>query len=261
MEERLQKYMARCGVASRRKCEEIILSSKVKINDKVVNELGVKIDPYKDKVFYNGKRILPEENKLYIMLNKPEGYITSVKDEKGRKTILDLVKVNERIYPIGRLDYDSSGLILLTNDGDIYNKIIHPRVEVEKKYITLCKGVFSDEEIKKFENGIDIGYPLGAIVSKEDIELGNPLYAIRYYFKAINEQKSYKPEGKYAVFYGRCAYGESDDLYEKLYDYIKENNLRICSDAYEEYPLNELSTKDESKYCVKIEIMVESDDR
>ncbi|WP_099346476.1 pseudouridine synthase [Clostridium tertium] len=168
MEERLQKYMARCGVASRRKCEEIILSSKVKINDKVVNELGVKIDPYKDKVFYNGKRILPEENKLYIMLNKPEGYITSVKDEKGRKTILDLVKVNERIYPIGRLDYDSSGLILLTNDGDIYNKIIHPRVEVEKKYITLCKGVFSDEEIKKFENGIDIG---GYITANAKIKL------------------------------------------------------------------------------------------
>lgn len=168
MEERLQKYMARCGVASRRKCEEIILSSKVKINDKIVNELGVKIDPYKDKVFYNEKRILPEENKLYIMLNKPEGYITSVKDEKGRKTILDLVKVNERIYPIGRLDYDSSGLILLTNDGDIYNKIIHPRVEVEKKYIALCKGVFSDEEIKKFENGIDIG---GYITANAKIKL------------------------------------------------------------------------------------------
>lgn len=168
MEERLQKYMARCGVASRRKCEEIILSNKVKINDNIVNELGVKIDPSKDKVFYNGKRILPEENKLYIMLNKPEGYITSVKDEKGRKTILDLVKVNERIYPIGRLDYDSSGLILLTNDGDIYNKIIHPRVEVEKKYITLCKGVFSDEEIKKFENGIDIG---GYITANAKIKL------------------------------------------------------------------------------------------
>ena len=168
MEERLQKYMARCGVASRRKCEEIILSNKVKINDNIVNELGVKIDPSKDKVFYNGKRILPEENKLYIMLNKPDGYITSVKDEKGRKTILDLVKVNERIYPIGRLDYDSSGLILLTNDGDIYNKIIHPRVEVEKKYIALCKGVFSDEEIKKFENGIDIG---GYITANAKIKL------------------------------------------------------------------------------------------
>lgn len=157
MEERLQKYMARCGVASRRKCEEIILSGEVKINDKIVSELGVKIDPEKDTVTYKGNIIKPEEKKLYIMLNKPEGYITSVKDEKGRKTILDLVKVEERIYPIGRLDYDSSGLILLTNDGDIYNKIIHPRVNIGKKYIATCRGEFSKEEIKKFESGIDIG--------------------------------------------------------------------------------------------------------
>ncbi|MBS5948990.1 MAG: rRNA pseudouridine synthase [Clostridium sp.] len=157
MEERLQKYMARCGVASRRKCEEIILSGEVRINDNIVSELGVKINPEKDKVTYKGNIIKPEEKKLYIMLNKPEGYITSVKDEKGRKTILDLVKVEERIYPIGRLDYDSSGLILLTNDGDIYNKIIHPRVNIGKKYIATCRGEFSKEEIKRFENGIDIG--------------------------------------------------------------------------------------------------------
>jgi 23S rRNA pseudouridine2605 synthase len=179
MEERLQKYMARCGIASRRKCEQIILEGKVKVNDKIVNELGVKINPENDGVFYNGKRILPEENKLYIMLNKPEGYITSVKDEKGRKTILDIIKVNERIYPIGRLDYDSSGLLLLTNDGDIYNKIIHPRVEVDKKYIALCKGIFSSEEIRKFESGIDIGGYITSdakikVISKEkDIKTNN----------------------------------------------------------------------------------------
>lgn len=157
MEERLQKYMARCGIASRRKCEEIILSGEVKINDNIVSELGVKINPEKDIVTYKGNIIKPEEKKLYIMLNKPEGYITSVKDEKGRKTILDLVKVEERIYPIGRLDYDSSGLILLTNDGDIYNKIIHPRVNIGKKYIATCRGEFSKEEIKRFESGVDIG--------------------------------------------------------------------------------------------------------
>lgn len=157
MEERLQKYMAGCGVASRRKCEEIILSGKVKVNGIVVNELGVKVDPSKDVVEYNNCKITTEENKVYIMLNKPEGYITSVKDEKGRSTIIDLVNVNERIFPIGRLDYDSSGLILLTNDGEIYNKIIHPRVEVEKKYIAVCEGTFSDSEINKFQTGLDIG--------------------------------------------------------------------------------------------------------
>ncbi|WP_027623512.1 pseudouridine synthase [Clostridium lundense] len=157
MEERLQKYMARCGVASRRKCEEIILEGNVKVNNKVVNELGFKINAEIDKVQVYGKYISPEENKVYIALNKPEGYVCTVKDEKGRKTILDLVKVNERIYPIGRLDYDTSGLILLTNDGNIYNKIIHPREEKNKKYIATIKGIPSKDEIEKFENGIDIG--------------------------------------------------------------------------------------------------------
>ena len=166
MEERLQKYMARCGVASRRKCEEIILAGKVKVNGVQITELGTKVTS-EDVVEYEGNKILPEENKVYIMLNKPEGYITSVKDEKGRKTILDIVKTEERIYPIGRLDYDSSGLLLLTNDGDIYNKIIHPRVALNKKYIAECEGVFADIDIEKFKNGIDIG---GYITADAEIE-------------------------------------------------------------------------------------------
>ena len=157
MEERLQKYMASCGVASRRKCEEIILAGKIKVNGVLVNEVGTKVNPLEDIVEYEGKIISKEENKVYIILNKPEGYISSVKDEKGRDTILDIVKVKERIYPIGRLDYDSSGLLLLTNDGEIYNKIIHPRVEIVKKYIAVVNGEITDKDIKKFEIGIDIG--------------------------------------------------------------------------------------------------------
>lgn len=157
MEERLQKYMARCGIASRRKCESIITDGKVSVNGKIVYSLGSKIDPNKDKVTVNGKVIKPEDTKKYIMLNKPEGYVTTNSDEKGRKTVLDLIDVNERIYPIGRLDYDSSGLLLLTNDGDIYNKIIHPRVKLNKKYIVKVKGIFTTDEIKHFESGVDIG--------------------------------------------------------------------------------------------------------
>jgi len=157
MEERLQKYMASCGVASRRKCEEIILSGKVLVNGKLVTQLGTKVNLEKDEVTYNGEIIKKEENKVYIMLNKPEGYICSVKDEKGRETVLDLVKTKERIYPIGRLDYDSSGLIILTNDGDIYNKIIHPRKEIGKKYIAIVKNEVSENDIEIFETGIDIG--------------------------------------------------------------------------------------------------------
>lgn len=159
VEERLQKYMASCGVASRRKCEEIILQKRVKVNGKTVNELGIKIDNSKDKVTVDDKLIKKEEIKKYIALNKPEGYVCTVKDEKGRKTILDLVKVKERIYPIGRLDYDTSGLILLTNDGCIYNKIIHPREEKNKVYIALLKGIPDKGNIEKFENGINVdGY-------------------------------------------------------------------------------------------------------
>lgn len=157
MEERLQKYMARCGIASRRKCETLITEGKVKVNNSYVNELGVKVIPGVDIVEYNGKVIVPEENKVYLMLNKPEGYITSLSDEKGRKTILDLVNVDERVFPIGRLDYDSSGLLLMTNDGDIYNKIIHPRVKIQKKYIAVVKGRFTEDQMKSFENGVDIG--------------------------------------------------------------------------------------------------------
>jgi len=169
MEERLQKYMASCGVASRRKCEEIILDGKVKVNGNVISELGIKIDPLTDIVEYEGKVIKKEEHKVYIMLNKPEGYISSVKDEKDRRTIMDIVKVKERIYPIGRLDYDSSGLLLLTNDGDVYNKIIHPRVEIIKKYVVVVKGEISEKDIKKFESGIDIGGYITAPASLEII--------------------------------------------------------------------------------------------
>lgn len=157
MEERLQKYMARCGVASRRKSEEIITSGKVKVNNTIVTELGFKVDGDTDSVEVDGKLIKPEEKKLYIALNKPEGYISSVSDEKGRRTIMELVEVDERIYPIGRLDYDTTGLILLTNDGEIYNKIIHPRMEKNKVYEAIIEGFISSDEINKLETGIDIG--------------------------------------------------------------------------------------------------------
>lgn len=157
MEERLQKYMARCGVASRRKSEEIIESGVVEVNGKVVKELGFKVNSDIDVVKVKNKIIKPEEKKVYIALNKPTGYVSTVKDEKDRSTVVDLIDVKERIYPIGRLDYDTSGLILLTNDGEIYNKVIHPRQSIDKVYIALIEGQPTSDEIKQFCNGIDIG--------------------------------------------------------------------------------------------------------
>jgi 23S rRNA pseudouridine2605 synthase len=171
MEERLQKFMARCGVASRRKCEELILSGIVSVNDVVIKELGTKIDCDKDVVKVSGKEIKPEEKKRYIMLNKPEGYISSVKDEHDRQTVIDLIGIKERIFPIGRLDFDSSGLLLLTNDGEIYNKLIHPRQKVSKTYVAIVNGMFSKDDIKKFENGIDIGGYITADAKIEVIEI------------------------------------------------------------------------------------------
>lgn len=157
MEERLQKYMATCGVASRRKCEEIILEGRVTVNGEIIRELGFKVIPGTDEVLVDSKPIFLEEKKLYIALHKPEGVVSTVKDEKNRKTIIDLVDVEERVYPIGRLDYNTSGLILLTNDGDVYNKLIHPREEVNKVYIAVIKGIPSKESILQFCNGVDIG--------------------------------------------------------------------------------------------------------
>ena len=168
MEERLQKFMARCGVASRRKCEEIITAGRVKVNDFVVTELGHKVDPDKDSVYVDNNVINVEENKVYIALNKPEGIVSTVKDEKERKTILDLVKVKERIYPIGRLDYDTCGLIILTNDGDIYNRVIHPRQVINKVYEAIIEGCPNQEEISKFCNGVDID---GYITAQADFKI------------------------------------------------------------------------------------------
>ena len=157
MEERLQKYMAHCGIASRRKCEELILSGKVLVNGKIVTELGTRVNTESDMVQVEGLLIKPEEQKLYIILNKPEGYVTTVKDERSRPTVLDIVKVKERIYPIGRLDYNTSGLLLLTNDGDVYNRVIHPRQIINKTYIASVQGKIASETIDKFKTGIDIG--------------------------------------------------------------------------------------------------------
>ncbi|WP_459482159.1 pseudouridine synthase [Clostridium saccharoperbutylacetonicum] len=236
MEERLQKFMASCGVASRRKCEELILAGKVKVNGILVSEVGIKIDPAKDLVEYEGKVISKEENKVYIMLNKPEGYISSVKDEKGRPTILDIVKVKERIYPIGRLDYDSSGLLLLTNDGEIYNKIIHPRVELKKKYIAVVQGEINEKDIKKFEIGIDIG---GYITAPAELKVIS-------YEKDVSTVEISIHEGKNRQIRKMCAALNHEVLSLKRIaigdiklGYLKRGEFRILNENEVEY-LNSL---------------------
>ena len=155
--ERLQKYMADCGVASRRHAEELITKGFVKVNGNVVTELGTKIDEKKDVVEYKGKVIKPENKKVYIMLNKPEGYVTTARDQFNRPTVLDLIKdVKERLVPVGRLDYDTSGLLILTNDGDAVYKLTHPKNEINKVYEAKLFGVPDSNTINLFRNGIMI---------------------------------------------------------------------------------------------------------
>ena len=152
--ERLQKAIAASGLTSRRKAEELIVNGKVKVNGKVVTELGTKVSS-KDEITVNNK-IIEKEDKEYYILNKPRGVVTTTKDEKGRKTVVDLIPTNTRIYPVGRLDYDTTGVILLTNDGEFTNILTHPNNEVDKVYIAKLKGIIKGEQIKKLEEGIKL---------------------------------------------------------------------------------------------------------
>lgn len=154
---RLQKYLARCGVASRRKSEDIIRSGRVSVNGEVVREMGVQIDEENDVITLDGSVVKPEKKMVYVMLNKPAGFVTTASDEKGRQTVMDLVAdIPVRIYPVGRLDYDTEGLLLMTNDGDLTYKITHPKNNVEKTYVAEVAGNMNMGTITSLRNGVYI---------------------------------------------------------------------------------------------------------
>ena len=154
---RLQKYLAEAQVASRRKAEEIILQGRVKVNDKTITELGTKIESDRDNITVDGKRFQICEKMIYIMLNKPEGCVTTVKDQFDRKSVIDYVSdVKERVYPVGRLDYDTSGLLILTNDGDLTYKLTHPKHNIEKTYIADVDREPDSNDMEKFKKGLII---------------------------------------------------------------------------------------------------------
>ena len=138
---RLQKYLADAGIASRRKAEELIKQGKVYVNGKIVNELGTKVTPNVDEIRYEGKKVEIEEKYIYILLNKPIGYVTTVKDQFNRDSVMDLVKIRKRLVPVGRLDMYTSGALILTNDGEFVYKVTHPKHEIEKTYTVTIKGI------------------------------------------------------------------------------------------------------------------------
>ena len=187
--ERLQKIIANSGMCSRRKAEELILSGKVKVDGVVVTELGVKASD-KSSIEVNGNLISREE-KEYYLLNKPRGVLTTTSDDKNRKTVVDLIDTDKRIYPVGRLDYDTTGVLILTNDGDFANMIMHPKNEIDKIYIAKVKGIVNGEAVHKLEDGVmiddDFVKASRVKVKKVDIKTNHSLVEI-----TIHEGKNHQ---------------------------------------------------------------------
>ena len=240
---RINKYIALCGVASRRKAEELILAGRVTVNDEVMTELSYKVDEENDIVKVDDK-LIKEENKLvYILLNKPEGYITTVKDQFDRPSVLDLVSdIKERVYPIGRLDYETSGLLLLTNDGDLTYKLTHPKHEVDKTYVARVKGKLTKEEIERFKTGLKIEdyttAPAKLKVIKYDEQRDSSLLEIKIHegknrqvrkmCKAINHpvlRLRRSAMGKIKI--GDCEIGKYRYLTEDEIKYLKDGTRKI----------------------------------
>ena len=166
---RLNKYIAECGAASRRGADKLISEGLVKVNNKTVTELGTVVNEDNDTVTVNGKKLVLRNRNVYIILNKPKGCITAVKDDKGRKTVMDYVDVKDkRLFPVGRLDYDSEGLVLLTNDGDTAYKLTHPSSEIPKTYIVKVEGEIPEKELDKLRDGIPLD---GAVTHRAKIKV------------------------------------------------------------------------------------------
>jgi pseudouridine synthase len=153
---RLNRFLAMAGVGSRRKNDELIRSGAVSINGKPVAELGVQVRLHRDQVTVNGKTVSPEERKLYIILNKPKDTITTVKDEKGRTTVMKYVSIHQRVYPVGRLDRNTTGVLLLTNDGDLANALMHPKGEIDRMYRVTLERAVEDKDIKRLRQGVKL---------------------------------------------------------------------------------------------------------
>lgn len=155
---RINRYLAECGLASRRKCENIILSGEVAVNGKTVTDLATQVG-YGDNVTVGGKKVTPPRKHVYLLVNKPKGCVTTVSDDKGRKTVMDIVRAdypNVRLFPIGRLDYDTEGMLILTTDGDLCNRLTHPASEIKKVYSARVEGEVSENDLARIRNGVEI---------------------------------------------------------------------------------------------------------
>ena len=151
---RINRYLSMCGVASRRKADDMVVEGKVEINQKVVRDLGIKIDPQRDRVYVNGKQIVRVHDYVYLVMNKPKDTITTLSDERGRTTVMKLLHTKHRVYPVGRLDRNTTGVLLFTNDGEFANRLMHPKFEVPKSYLVTCETMVKAEHIVQLRQGV-----------------------------------------------------------------------------------------------------------
>ena len=223
---RINKYIASCGICSRRNAEEVIIQGRVKINGQVVTELGIKVKD-SDIVEIDGQKISIEQDKVYVMLNKPRGYVTTSKEQFGRPSVLELLNVKQRVFAVGRLDMDSEGLLLLTNDGDFANRIIHPTKHIAKTYEVILNKQISDENIQKLKHGVDIG---GYITRPAIVEKVNDKNIIITIYEGKNRQvrKMCEAVGNKVVNLKRIAIGNLtlDDLKVGKYILLDEEKIK-----------------------------------
>jgi 23S rRNA pseudouridine2605 synthase len=227
---RLNTFIARTGLCSRRKADKLIASGKIKINGKIVTILGTKIDPEKDIVEYDSKILKLKKKKTYILLNKPSGYITTTKDERGRKTVMDLLQTElkkKRLFPVGRLDKDATGLLILTDDGKLANKLMHPSSEIEKTYEVMLNKPFQKiDRIKLIKGVTSQGESLKAkslrIKGKQEIEL-KLIEGKKREIKRMLEELNYKVKGIKRIKY---AFLNLKDVEEGNYRKLSEKEIK-----------------------------------
>jgi pseudouridine synthase len=227
---RLNKYLAAAGIASRRKCDDYILEGRVKVNGVVVSQLGSKINEDIDRVIVDDEPVQPEIDQTYIILNKPKGVVTTADDPFERNTVLDLIPIKQRIFPVGRLDYDTTGLLLLTNDGPLTNKLIHPRYKIEKIYLVLLDKIIRPVSLYHLKKGIDLDGKKTAPCKISEIRIiDNCSFLEMVLYEGRNRQirRMFEAEGYEVVELDRIAFGPLTltGLSRGSWRYLKKNEL------------------------------------
>ena len=208
---RINKYLAGCGVSGRRGADKLVSEGKVKVNGKVVTELGYDVDMYNDSVTVEGRRVKYKNRDYYIMLHKPKGYVCTAKDEFGRKTVMELIDINARLFTVGRLDYDTEGLLLLTTNGDVAQKLTHPQSEIPKTYVAKIEGGITEAELEKLRNGVIIDGKKTVKAKAQVTETDEKFTKVEIIItEGRNRQvrKMLESVGKTVVFLKRTAEGE-----------------------------------------------------